>query len=245
MSSKHPSPRQGGSGSVAWVIAVVVLIVLAVGAIAVLARGGGDDADTATGATSPAGSNADGVTGPVAGDGTTAPVGQPVAIAPVKINGATLPRFSGGDADEAVGRAFPQITGQSVFDGAPVAITDDGRPKVVLFIAHWCPHCQKEVPLIQKWLDQHGKPSDVDLYAVSTGVAPSRGNYPPATWLTKAGWSVPTMADSADNDAFTVAGLTGYPSFVAVAGDGKVLARTSGELSIEEFTVLLDQAAGR
>jgi hypothetical protein len=99
--------------------------------------------------------------------------------------------------------------------------------------------------LIQKWLNEKGKPADVDLYAVSTGVSPDRGNYPPATWLKKVGWSVPTLADSPDNEAFTVAGLTGYPSFVVIGADGKVLTRTSGELSIEEFSGLVDQAAGR
>jgi thiol-disulfide isomerase/thioredoxin len=241
MSSKQPAPRQGGSGSLAWVIAVVVIVVAAVAAIAVLARGGGDD-DTTTAATSAAGT--DGAPGPTASPGTAAPTGAPVVVAPVKINGATLPEFGDGD-DRAVGLAFPSLTGQSVFDGSPVAISPDGRPKVVLFIAHWCPHCQKEVPLIQKWLDQKGKPADVDLYAVSTGVVSGRSNYPPATWLTKERWSVPTMADSSDNAAFTVAGLTGYPSFIVVGADGKVLARTSGELSIEEFEGLITQAAGR
>src|SRR5690606_25349693 len=153
-----------GSGSIAWVIAVVVVVVAAVAAIAIAARGGDDDGDTGTAATSPA--NGGGLTGPTAPGATSAPVGSPVVSAPVKINGSPLPQFGRGD-DEAVGRPFPSMTGQSVFDGSPVAITDDGRAKVVIFVAHWCPHCQKEVPRIQSWLDDNGKPADVDLYAVS------------------------------------------------------------------------------
>ena len=30
------------------------------------------------------------------------------------------------------------------FDGADVAIANDGRAKLILFLAHWCPHCQEQ-----------------------------------------------------------------------------------------------------
>ena len=38
------------------------------------------------------------------------------------------------------------------FEGDAVAITNDGRPKIILLFAHWCPHCQNEVPVVTEWL---------------------------------------------------------------------------------------------
>ena len=87
-------------------------------------------------------------------------------------------------SDPAVGKAFPEFSGTSAMDGQPLTIAKDGRPKLVLFVAHWCPHCQREVPVIKKWLDAN-KRTDFDVLAVSTAVDASKGNYPPLSWLTK------------------------------------------------------------
>jgi hypothetical protein len=54
----------------------------------------------------------------------------------VSVSGGPLPPFSQDTADGAVGLAMPEITGES-FDGTPVTITNDGRPKVILYLAHW------------------------------------------------------------------------------------------------------------
>ena len=39
-------------------------------------------------------------------------------------------------------------------------------------------------------------------------------------------------------------GLTGYPYFVAVDGEGRVAARDSGELSVPELEALVARARG-
>ncbi len=140
------------------------------------------------------------------------------------VAGSALPQFPESGADKAVGLTFPDLTGVKVTDSSPLAITNDGRPKVIIYLAHWCPHCQKEVPLLTGWIADNGMPQGVDLYAVSTGVAKDRGNYPPADWLIKEQFPVPTLADDAKNTAFGAAGLTSFPSFVAVTADGKVAA---------------------
>jgi hypothetical protein len=57
--------------------------------------------------------------------------------AAVTITGDSLPRFPDGQtADPAVGLAMPEVEGES-FDGTPVTITNDGRAKVLIFLAHW------------------------------------------------------------------------------------------------------------
>ncbi len=59
----------------------------------------------------------------------------------VHISGTALPAYSVDGADAAVGLAIPAVEGSS-FDGSPVSLADTG-PKVLVFAAHWCPHCQR------------------------------------------------------------------------------------------------------
>jgi len=57
--------------------------------------------------------------------------------APVTITGEALPAYEqGGESDPAVGLPAPEVAGVS-FDGTEVSIADDGRPKVLFFLAHW------------------------------------------------------------------------------------------------------------
>jgi cytochrome c biogenesis protein CcmG/thiol:disulfide interchange protein DsbE len=160
---------------------------------------------------------------------------------PVTVTGAPLPSFPDSTRDPAVGMPAPDVRG-STFAGRPMAIVHDARPKLVMFVAHWCPHCQREVPLLASWLRSNGMPQGVDLYTVATGTTPDRPNYPPSAWLQREGWTVPTMADDDNDRAAAAFGISAYPFFVAVDGSGKVVARTSGELSISKFQTLLDQA---
>lgn len=55
---------------------------------------------------------------------------------PVEVTGAFLPLLPDGGADPAVGSPMPELEGAS-FDATPVSITNDGRPKVLIFLAHW------------------------------------------------------------------------------------------------------------
>jgi len=145
--------------------------------------------------------------------------------------------------DNGGGKEIPEAKGQS-FDGTPVDIRSDGRPKLILFVAHWCPHCQREVPLLAKYLKSNPLPKGVDLYTVSTSVVKERGNYPPSAWLDKQGWTAPTLADSDDEKTAAAFGLPGFPYFVAVDGSGKVVARTSGEITTDDFADLATKALG-
>lgn len=161
----------------------------------------------------------------------------------VSVNGTPLPEYesdAGGDA--AVEKTIPEVTGKS-FDGSPVEIRNDGRAKVIIFVAHWCPHCQKEIPLLADWLESNKLPDGVDLYTVSTGVTSNRPNYPPSAWLEKEGWTVKTLADSEEGTVADAFGLTAFPYFVASDASGKVVVRASGEISTDAFADLGRRAA--
>ncbi len=54
----------------------------------------------------------------------------------ITVRGEGLPAFVAGAPDAAIGLALPTIEGAD-FDGNPVTISDDGRPKLILNLAHW------------------------------------------------------------------------------------------------------------
>ena len=161
----------------------------------------------------------------------------------VTVSGDALPKSDDPVNDPAVGLKIPDVSG-SLFDGTPIRITKNGHPKLLVFLAHWCPHCQKEVPVVTRYLDeQGGLPDAVDLLAMATSTTPSRPNYPPSAWLEREGWPVPTMADDAASSAGNAFGISSFPAFIAVSPTGTVVARRTGEISTDEFQQLIDLAA--
>lgn len=160
----------------------------------------------------------------------------------VTVSGSPLPQMpQNGGTDPAIGMKAPTVTSQT-FDNKEITLPQPGKPAVIAFVAHWCPHCQKEVPLLAKYLNDRGLPNDVNLYTVSTSAGEDKPNFPPSAWLAKEKWPVQTVADDAKNQAATAYGLSSFPYFVAVDANGNVVARTSGELTEQEFQSLIDQA---
>jgi len=160
----------------------------------------------------------------------------------VTITGKSLPAMTGQDpaTDPAVGKTIPTVVGKDL-NGSTLTIKP-GVPQVVMFVAHWCPHCQREVPMIVGWQASGQLPPTIKLIAVSTAVAAERGNYPPVSWLKKENWKNPTMADTAKLEVFDAFGATGFPTFVAVTATGKVAQRASGEVTLEQIQALFQAA---
>lgn len=160
----------------------------------------------------------------------------------VRVAGEALTPYAPGAADPSVGRPIPELKGYT-FDNQPLTVRPAGEAKIVIFVAHWCNHCQAEVPRIVDWLAA-GRLAGVQLVAVSSGVDANAPNYPPSEWLEREDWAIPTITDDTDGTAAQAFGLTGYPYFVAVKGDGTVAARASGELPLEQLQALIALARG-
>ena len=204
--------RRAGDNGRTWVIAAVAAVVVLGALVIALVAGGGDD---------------DG------GDDVAAR--EAVAADPVQVDGAALPVVENvEDDDPAVGEAFPTLAGSDL-TGDPLTIGGTGRPAVVVVLAHWCPHCQAEVPVIVDWLADGGLPEGVDLVGVATANDERRGNYPAATWLDEEGWDAPTLLDDADNAAAQAIGVSRFPFMVFVGADGTVVSRATGELTPDEL----------
>ena len=202
------------------IVAGVVVLILAAALIAVLVTGGDDSSDSS---------------------GAADPVEQ---TRPVEATGDPLVPFEDAyidpSADPAVGTASPVVTGED-FDGTPMTIGGPSdNPTMLVFLAHWCPHCNREVPELIALNDAGGVPDDLNVVGISTAVASDRPNYPPSEWIVDKGWPWPTMADDDGSDAFLEFGGSGFPYLVILDSDGTVLARQSGESTADALGAWID-----
>ncbi len=150
-------------------------------------------------------------------------VGSPVAI-----EGAALVPYASGSADASVGQEAPVIDGVG-FDGEPVSIGGPG-PQILVFLAHWCPHCQAEVPELVEAGNSADWPDNVEVVGIATATLERPENYPPSEWLERENWQWEVLADDEDTAAASAYGLSGFPFTVFVDADGNVALRLSGEL---------------
>lgn len=204
----------GVTGAIAAIIAVVLVV------------GGGSDSSSTTTSTT---GNSSEATQPVNGDAVAAAEYQLV-----QAQGEMLLALEDPDNDPARGKIAPVLNGFG-FDGAPLTIAPTGKPMLVVFLAHWCSHCNAEVPRLIEWKNSGTMPADMEVFGVSTGARDDAPNWPPSQWVVDKGWPWPVMADSEDQNAALAFGVSGYPGMILLDGNGKVLARRSGEASIEEL----------
>ena len=215
----------GGGNVGLWIVIGVIVAIGGVLIAAVVIASGSDD-------------GGGGDPSVIAGD---TPIADLIVQGEPTIAGTPLSDMPSSGPDPDTGKPVPTLTGQA-FDGSPIAIGADGEPKVIIFVAHWCPHCQAEVPRLTEHLAATGMPEGVALYAVATGTNEGQPNFPPGEWLAEEGWPVPTLVDSLDGTAAQAFGLTGFPYFVVVDADGNLVERTSGELTTEQFDALVAAA---
>ncbi len=192
-------------------VVVALVAVIAIG-VALLSSGGDDGAD-----------------------------GDALATAGITVRGEALPEFAGGGTDPAVGTPAPTLEGVS-YDGTPLDVDFEGNePTLLAFLAHWCPHCQAELPNLVTMAEQ-GQLDDVRPVIVATGTDESAPNYPPGPWIEDEGWKGNVILDDEGYSAGSAYGLAGYPYLVLVDGDGDVIARASGELGLEGLLAFVEQA---
>lgn len=220
------------------VVAIVLVVVALVAIAAVVATQGDDDA-------APEASAPD-ATDDATGTTNTLPDVLVGEIRPVTVEGSALPPLPESGDDPAVGTTAPVLTGEN-FDGSTVTTASEGGPVMVVVLAHWCPHCNNEIPRLIG-LEEDGRfPDDLKIVGLSTAVSPDRPNFPPSEWIVEKGWPWPVMADEYDftNQTFVGAdafGVNGFPFITVVGADGTVLARWSGESAPDDFIAKLDAA---
>lgn len=164
----------------------------------------------------------------------------------VTLGPESLPQM-GGDAafypdDPAFGQTAPEAAGVD-FDDSSVSIEHNGTPKAVVFLAHWCGHCQNEVPAVQAWLDATGGVPGVEMVSVTTSASSGQPNWPPSEWLDREGWTTPNIRDDSDSSAFVAYGGRSFPYWVFLDGEGTTVHRQAGRMEIAQLEAIMQSLA--
>jgi thiol-disulfide isomerase/thioredoxin len=155
------------------------------------------------------------------------------------VTGQQLPALTDPATDAAVGQPIPELSGVGL-DGQPLRIGPGDGPTAIVVLAHWCPHCQAELPALVDYLAQGSMPAGVSIVGISTAIDPVRPNYPPSAWFDREGWTQPTLTDDANSTALRALGVNSFPGFVFVAADGTVAQRITGDIGVEQLTQILE-----
>lgn len=148
-----------------------------------------------------------------------------------------LPQLPGNDGpDPAQGMTLPTITG-TLMDGSQGTISADHQGKqLIVVMAHWCPHCQVEIPDLVAAMKDGTIGDDVLVQGISTAVGSNQPNYPPETWLERESWNQDTLIDDEIGSASEALGAPGFPLLVFVNSDGTIQSRYSGEIEADQLS---------
>jgi len=182
------------------------------------------------------------------GDSDEASDGETGAqTADVQVEGPSLApmpsdvQITDASTDPAYGMVGPTLIGTD-FDGNELTIGPDGRAKVLYFVAHWCPHCQVEIPLVQSLIDAGNQPAEIDIYAISTAYRADSTPHP-AEWLSTEGFEPPSLRDSDASDALVAYAGSGFPFAVYLDSDNRVIGRSVGSVDGETMVALWELTA--
>ncbi len=216
MSLNSRQKNEASSNKLLWAGIGLVVLIAAVVAIGMSAGKGSDDPDY----------------------GTAAGEYQPVTV-----SNPPLPVLGDGMNDAAVGQQAPALQGGS-FSGSAMSITPggDGNSTMLVFLAHWCPHCNREVPRLGEWHDKGLVPKNRRVVGIATASRNDQAYWPPSEWITNLKWPFEVMADSETGQAAAAYGVDGFPFIAIMNSSGKVVARHSGELELDQLVEFVNSA---
>jgi thiol-disulfide isomerase/thioredoxin len=225
MAQNERKKKKASSGDSMRTILYVILVVVGIaGAVVLGTSGGSSDTTTDTVVTVPGGV-------------------QPAEYQKVSSTGGLLAPLPESGADTETGKSVAVLKGYDL-QGRPVTIdpAGEGKATMVVFLAHWCPHCNREIPVLNKWRESGEVPTGLRVIGITTGSKADQANWPPSKWMTAMKWPFEVMADSEAQEAAAAYGVAGYPFMAFVGANGKITARTSGEVPVEQIQIFANAA---
>ena len=225
MAQNERKKKKASSGDSMRTILYVVLVVVGIaGAVALGTSDGSSETSTDTVVTVPGGV-------------------QPAEYQKVSATGGLLAPLPESGADTETGKSVAVLKGYDL-QGRPVTIdpAGEGKATMVVFLAHWCPHCNREIPVLNKWSESGEVPNGLRVIGITTGSKADQANWPPSKWMTAMKWPFEVMADSEAQEAAAAYGVAGYPFIAFVGANGKITARTSGEVPVEQIQIFANAA---
>ena len=225
MAQNERKKKKASSGDSMRTILYVVLVVVGIaGAVALGTSGGSGETTTNTVVTVPGGV-------------------QPAEYQKVSATGGLLAPLPESGADTETGKSVAVLKGYDL-QGRPITVdpAGEGKATLVVFLAHWCQFCNREIPVLNKWRESGEVPTGLRVVGITTGSKSDQANWPPSKWLTAMKWPFEVMADSEAQEAAAAYGVGGYPFMAFVGANGKITARTSGEVPVEQLQIYANAA---
>ena len=128
-----------------------------------------------------------------------------------------------------------------LLDGGQVSSADlKGKSVIVNFWNSWCIPCQRELPTLKTFAEQHKNDPDVVLL----GIVRDDTKDAVSAYVVKNDITWPVALDP-DARAALDFGTTGQPETYAIARDGVVVAQQFGEVSVDSLNTMLACTKGQ
>ncbi len=167
---------------------------------------------------------------------------SPAAI-PTQSADGSLPPFQDSANDAAVlgQMTHATISGNDYYTNADFTWSpDDGKARVWLIWAHWCPYCQSELPDLDSWwIENSSRFPNVELVTISTAIDDTRSN-PLVPYLDAEQFPFPVVVDES-GAVSQMFGTTAFPFWVVTDNTGTVVLRVAGALGIESVDQIFAQ----
>ncbi len=146
----------------------------------------------------------------------------------------SLPPFQDSANDAAVlnEMTIATISGPEYYTGAEASFDPtDGKARVWMIWAHWCPYCQAELPQLKEWYPANAaRFPNVELVTVSSAIDDTRDN-PLVPYLDSEQFPFPVIVDETGAVA-QLFGTTAYPFWAVTDAEGTIVLRVAGALDI-------------
>lgn len=159
--------------------------------------------------------------------------GEPSTTGEVTVQGT--PRSAPLEPGEQV----PAFTAPDLFGGTVAWDDYLGRPTVLPVWASWCPHCQAELPVLDRVMKDY---PDLGFVTVVTAIGAQPGPTP-EQYMQEAGLDFPVAVDDVDGTLGAGLGVTGFPTLYFVNSDGTVAFQLGGEVDEQTLRTVIDQLA--
>jgi thiol-disulfide isomerase/thioredoxin len=169
--------------------------------------------------------------------------GASPAAVPTQAADGSLPPFEDSNNDAAVlgQMTHATINGTDYYTNTQFTWSpDDGKARIWLIWAHWCPYCQAELPDLDSWwLENSSRFPNVELVTITTAIDDTRSN-PLVPYLDSEQFPFPVVVDESGALSQTF-GTTAFPFWVVTDNTGTVVLRVAGALGIESVDQIFAQ----
>jgi thiol-disulfide isomerase/thioredoxin len=135
------------------------------------------------------------------------------------------------DTPLQAGESVPAFTAPDLFSGTVSWDDYAGSPALLSVWAPWCSHCQAELPVVDRVMEDY---PDVGLVTIVTAIDAQPGPAPDE-FMQDENLSFPVAVDDDQGTLASAFGIQGFPTLYFVNSDGTVAAEYEGE--VDEATL--------